>query len=111
MKRIAIFAHYSKDNIIEDYVIYLIKELKKVVDKIIFISDSNVDEKEIKNIKDYIYYYNCSKHGEYDFGSYKKGCYWAKENYLLSDFEELIFINDSCYGPLYPFKVVNALPK
>lgn len=104
MKRIAIFAHYSKDNIIEDYVIYLIKELKKVVDKIIFISDSNINEKNINKIKDYIYYYNCAPHGEYDFGSYKKGFYWAKENHLLSDCEELIFINDSCYGPLYPFE-------
>ena len=55
MKRIAIFAHYSKENIIEDDVIYLIKELKKVVDKIIFISDSNIDEKKINKIKDYIY--------------------------------------------------------
>lgn len=104
MKRIAIFAHYSKNNFIEDYVIYLIKEIKKCVEKIIFISDSNINEDEIQKIKEFIYHYECKPHGEYDFGSYKKGFLWAKENNLLPNCEELIFINDSCYGPLYPFE-------
>lgn len=103
MKRVAIFAHYSKNNTIENYIIYLIKELKTIADKIIFISDSNLEEFELEKIKNYINYYDCKKHGEYDFGSNKKGFLWAKNNNLLIDCEELIFINDSCYGPLYPF--------
>ena len=38
MKRLAIFAHYDKDNIIDDYVIYYLKELKKSFETIIFVS-------------------------------------------------------------------------
>ena len=32
VKRLAIFAGYDKDNIIDDYVVYYIKELKKIAD-------------------------------------------------------------------------------
>ena len=30
MKRVAVFAHYDKDSIIDDYVIYYVENLKKV---------------------------------------------------------------------------------
>ncbi len=43
------------------------------------------------------------RHGEYDFGSYKRGFLWALENGLLDATDELIFCNDSCYAPVHPF--------
>lgn len=103
MKRIAIFAHYSKDNKIDDYVIFYLKELKKVAESIIFVSDSNIEEKELDKIKEYTIKSIAKHHGEYDFGSYKRGYIYALENKLLSNYEELIFTNDSCYAPLFPF--------
>lgn len=103
MKRIAIFAHYSKDNKIDDYVIFYLKELKKVAESIIFVSDSNIEEKELDKIKEYTIKSIAKHHGEYDFGSYKRGFIYALENNLLSDYDELIFANDSCYAPLFPF--------
>ena len=104
MKRVAIFAHYDSKNVIKDYVIYYLKELKKVVDKIIFVSDSDVQNKEEEKIKDYIDFSIIGKHGEYDFGSYKRGYQYAKGKGLLEDCEELVFANDSCYAPMYPFE-------
>ena len=38
MKRVVIFAHYDKDNIVDDYVIYYLKALKEVASEIIFVS-------------------------------------------------------------------------
>lgn len=101
-KRIAIFAHYDKGNIIDDYVIYYLNELKKVVQKIIFVSDCNLEINEaskIVNIADEII---AKPHGEYDFGSYKRGFLFALENNMLDDADECIFANDSCYGPFHP---------
>ena len=49
-------------------------------------------------------HYIVGKHGEYDFGSYKRGFQWANKNLNLANYEELIFCNDSCYGPIYPFE-------
>ena len=103
MKRIAIFAHYSTDNKIDDYVIFYLKELKKVAESIIFVSDTNIEEEELDKIKEYTIKSIAKKHGEYDFGSYKIGYLYALNNKLLSEYEELIFANDSCYAPLFPF--------
>ena len=46
MKRLCIFAHYDKDNLIDDYVIYYLRELKKSFNKIIFVSDSDYQKKK-----------------------------------------------------------------
>lgn len=103
-KRVTCFAHFDKNNTIQDYVIYYLKELKKVSDIIIFVSDSNLPDTEIEKIRPYINHSIAQKHGEYDFGSYKRGYFYAKENNLFENCEELIFANDSCYGPLFPFE-------
>lgn len=104
MNRVAVFAHYDKNKRIEDYVTFYLKELKKVVSSIVFVSDSEIPPEEQNKIKDIVDYSVCTPHGEYDFGSYKRGFFLAKEKGLLENCDELIFCNDSCYAPLYPFE-------
>lgn len=99
MKRIAIFAHYDKDNIIDDYVLLYLEFLKEVVDDIIFVSDCNLDQSEISKLSHLVLESVCKKHGEYDFGSYKRGYLLFKEKYsqALLGAQEVVFANDSCY--------------
>ena len=106
MKRIAIFAHFDKENLIEDYVVHYLTELKKVTENIIFVSDSDIYDSELLKIKKIVKFSIIGKHGEYDFGSYKRGVLWAMENLNLNNYEELILCNDSCYAPLYPFELM-----
>ena len=104
MKRLCVFAHWDKDNIIDDYVIYYLNSLKEICDNIIFVSDCDLTKKELTKIDNIVKYSIAQKHGEYDFGSYKRGYLLAKEKNI--DFDELIFANDSCYGPFYPLKPI-----
>ena len=104
INKIAVFASYSADGKIPDYVIYYLKGLKKICDIIIFVSDNPLFRKEADKLAQYVDYAEISRHGEYDFGSYKRGYQIALANNLLQKAEELIFCNDSCYGPIYPFK-------
>ena len=99
MKRIAIFAHYDKHNLIDDYVVFYLKKLKEVVDEIIFISDCNIEKRELSKINHLILDKVCTKHDEYDFGSYKRGFFLLKEKHpeKFNELEELVFVNDSCY--------------
>lgn len=103
IKRIIIFAHYDKNNIIEDYVVFYLKRLYEITHDIIFVSDSNIKNEELYKIKEYVQHMIIGHHGEYDFGSYKKGFKYLYNNNLLEDIDELIFANDSCYAPLYSF--------
>ena len=104
MKRLCIFAHWDRDNKIDDYVIYYIKALKEVCETIIFVSDCNLEASEtskLDNIADFVL---AQKHGEYDFGSYKRGFLFAKEKGL--QFEELLLVNDSYFGPFTSLKII-----
>jgi len=103
MNRTAIFAHYDKNNKIKDYVLYYLQELSKIANNIIFVSDCDLDNSQIDKIKNITRHIIAKNHNEYDFGSYKYGYIYAKENNLLN-VDELIFANDSCFGPLIPFE-------
>ncbi len=106
MKRAAVFAHYDKDNLIDDYVVYYVKALREICEKVIFVScvDLPAEEKEkLTGIADHII---AEQHNEYDFGSYKRGFFYLKNNGMLNEIDELVFANDSCYGPLFPLKNV-----
>lgn len=104
MNRLCVLAHWDRDNIIDDYVIYYVKALKEVCNTIIFVSDCDLNKEEIGKLEGLADYVLAEHHGEYDFGSYKRGFMLAKAKEL--DFEEVIFANDSCYGPFYPLQPI-----
>lgn len=106
MNRLAIFASYSNDNKIHDYVIYYLKGLKEVCDAIIFVADCDIEDAEKNKLEGLVTQAICQRHGCYDFGSYKTGFKLVKENHLLDNVDELVFCNDSCYGPTHPFAEV-----
>ena len=109
MKILTIFAGYDKDNIIDDYVVYYIKELKKIAD-IIYVADCNMLESELTKIIPYCIHIINGRHGEYDFGSYKRGYLYAKENNILQNYNKIILCNDSCYGPFFNLEnIINKM--
>lgn len=103
-KRLAIFSSFSTDAKIHDYVIFYLKGLLEIVDNIIFITDNPIFENEIKKIENIVCYCKAERHNEYDFGSYKRGYEIANHLKLLDDLDDLILCNDSCVGPIFPFK-------
>ena len=104
-KRYAIFAGYNQNGIIEPYIITYLKGLNEITDGIVYITDSPLqpdEEKKLKSIN--IIHQEHIRHHEYDWGSYKRGYNWLKNNGYLDTLDELIFANDSCYAPLTSFK-------
>ena len=83
--------------------VFYLEELNKIVDGIVFVMDNPLDDEEKKKLEHLTIYNECKRHGEYDFGSYKRGFFYLRENGFLEETDELIFANDSCYGPLKPF--------
>lgn len=103
-KRATVFAHYDKNNTVQDYVFYYLEELKKVSEIIIFVSDSSLNENEIKKISSIANVVIAKPHGEYDFGSYKIGFKYLEDNNIIDIIDELVFANDSCFGPVIDIK-------
>jgi rhamnosyltransferase len=99
MKRAAIFAHFNLNNQIANYVFHYIKSLLSVVDKVIFVSTSDLPADAIQKLKSM----NCDviirENIGYDFMSWKVGL----QTLSLNDYDEIIICNDSVFGPLYGF--------
>ncbi len=104
MKRIALFAHYDRDGIIDDYVTYYLRGLTRVAERILFISDCELRDGEAAKLEGLAELAFAERHGEYDFGSWKRGL--AHLNYDLTGWDELIIANNSCYAPVFPFEDV-----
>lgn len=100
MNRTVIFAHYDSNNYIHSYVVYYIAKLFEISNTIIFVSDSNLTLKETQKIQKYCTKIIAQHHGEYDFGSYKRGFMYCVQNNMLHNINELVFCNDSCFGPI-----------
>lgn len=98
-KRLFLFAGYNASGIIDDALIHYLKSLSKFGDTIL-IMDSDCSESELKKVRKYTVYSSAIRHGEYDFGSYKRAYIWATENLKLSNYDFMYLVNDSVYGPL-----------
>ena len=105
-RRLVIYAAYDADGFVDKADIYYIQALQEVADNIIYIADNELIAGEAEKISKEVNYIKAEKHGEYDFGSYKRGFMYAKEHGMLDDIDELILCNDSCYAPIYPFKSI-----
>lgn len=105
-KMVTVLASFSASGKIEDFQIYLLKGLRKISDYIVIVSDNPVYEDELTKIDEICNHCIFLRHGEYDFGSYKRGYNYLMDNNILENDDNLLFINDSNYGPVYPFENV-----
>lgn len=103
-RRYAVFAGYSADGSVAPYVLRYLSGLKAVTDGIVYITDSPLSPIAQKQVAPYVIHGEYQRHGEYDWGSYKRGYNWLKEKNLLKHADELIFANDSAYAPLQTFR-------
>ncbi len=91
----AVFAAYSADGSVPDYVVSYLKKLKEVSPNIIYITDNPIRKGDIKKLRPYVTHLFASRHGEYDWGSYKRGALFLKKNGWFENAANLIFANDS----------------
>jgi len=99
-KRLFLFAGYDKNGIIDDALIYYVSTLSKYGD-VVLCMDCFCNEDEIKKIKPYTLSTIAERHGEYDFGSYKRAFQYARNKDILKNYDVLYMVNDSVFGPMF----------
>jgi len=98
-KRLFLFAGYNKDNSLDDSLIFYVKKLSEHGDVIVCL-DNDLKKSELNKLKNYTIHTIAIRHGEYDFGSYKRAFVYAQKNKLLKIYNHLYLVNDSVFGPL-----------
>lgn len=109
-RRLCLFAGYDKDAKIDEYVIYYINELSKYSD-VYYCADCEMANEELQKLSPITKGAFASRHKEYDFGSWKyilNQIGWEK----VSEYDEVLLVNDSCFGPIFPLsEVFNKMDK
>ncbi len=85
-KRLFLFAGYDKNGKIDSALIYYVRALNNLGDVVVFM-DSDWPNAELKKLDKITLYAHGVRHGEYDFGSYKRAYIWATENLNLADYD------------------------
>lgn len=102
MKRLLLYVHYNKYNQLSDHVVYQLKKMRSLFSRVIFISNSQLSEKDLAYLKqeqlldDFIQRANQG----FDFAAWHDGMEYIGFN-QLSDYDNITTMNDTCFGPLH----------
>ncbi|OHD38160.1 MAG: hypothetical protein A2Y30_08715 [Spirochaetes bacterium GWE1_32_154] len=103
MKRILLFVHYNPVDELADHVLYTLEKLKPYFIKVVFISNSLLNKKQKEKLNVHTDIIIERENKGYDFGAWKDGISnigWGN----LFDYDSMILMNDTCFGPLYDMK-------
>lgn len=112
-KRLCIYVIYDGENIIDDYIGYMLQELSQVCTSLVVVCNTEHIQQGLSNLQKNVEQVFLRKNMGFDAGAYKDALFqyvgWDK----VREYDELILANDSFYGPLYPlnrfFSVVSTI--
>lgn len=97
--RVCIFCHFDAKGRIARYVVHYLTSLRQAGIDIYFVSNNEVmSDSELDKVRPVVTGIVLRKNVGYDFAAYLTGYLLTRKEH----YEELIFANDSVYGPFYP---------
>ena len=103
--RIVLISIENHKGSIDEYIFYLLAELRENVEAIVVICSNKVEKQCRLRLKQYADKIYEEKKG-YDFEKWRVIFLELKKSGYLESFNELVVLNDSFYGPLFPFREV-----
>ncbi len=102
-KRLVIFMTYNKKGIVDDYIVYMLKQLCCVADDVYVVSNKKYTEGQRKKLS---FVSKCIERDneKYDVGAYSYVIEKLYDTKKIYEYDELILINDSVFGPFYDLK-------
>lgn len=114
MKRAAIFVFFEKEGIVGKYVEYLLSEIQQNVIDLFIISNGRLRKEEKDKLYGFTDYVYERENEGYDGGAYKEILCDIIRFSNLKNWDELLLVNDTFYGPFCPllsiFEQMEPLP-
>lgn len=103
MKRLALFFFFDEYGCVDEYISYMLTDLKKNVEKILVVVNGSVNEKGEKVFRSLADDLLIRENVGYDVWAYKAGIeYIGYES--LQTYDEFIMMNYTNFGPIFPFQ-------
>ena len=103
MRRLCVFVFYDYKGIVDDCVVFVLESIKKVAETtIVLVNGFITDEgsKKLKRHSDIVY---VRDNIGFDWGAYKDYFLFHSEDDHLLKYDEIILMNNSFFGPFYPW--------
>ncbi len=102
-KRLGVFIFYDRDNIVDDYVLYLLNDICSNFSHLTIISNSELNETEKKKLEIFSKDIIIRENAGLDAGA----LYMYFNNSVdYQNYDEVVCFNDTFFGPFYSFKKV-----
>lgn len=107
MERILLYVHFNKYKRVSNHVFYQLEQLKPLFSKILFISNSHIEEATKKKLQDEFGISNLLERDNqgYDFAAWRDGMS-AVGFEELKNYDSLTLMNDTCFGPLWDLEPI-----
>lgn len=105
-KRLGVFVFYDKDGIVDGYIDYLLNDLSNCLDKLIVVCNGALNEQGKQFFLKYTNDVFLRENVGFDAAAWQ---YVLIEKFgieHLDDYDELVLLNDTFYGPFYSFAEV-----
>ena len=99
VKRLFLLAAYDAAGHVDASLVHYVRALAAHGDIVVHM-DSDCTDGSIKKLGPYTLCATAARHGEYDFGSYKRAYQYAYDAGILDQYDFVYILNDSVYGPL-----------
>ena len=104
MNRLAIYATYTAGEVNTDYIEYMIEKLSEISD-VFLVSNCSLADKDKKKYSKAVAIFERQDEG-YDVGAYSYALGILEEEGKLNEYNELILLNDSIFGPIFQLSEV-----
>jgi lipopolysaccharide biosynthesis protein len=96
MRDFCLFAHFDKDDKVDDYVLHYLKHIRELNFSIVFVSTARLPRPEVDRVRPHCFDVILRENIGLDFGSWAAGL--AKHDAAIDG--RLLLANDSVYGPI-----------
>lgn len=103
--RIAIFSFYDKAGIVDKYIEIILTDLLNITSELIIVCNGKITEKGLRIFNKYTDKVIIREEEGYEVGAWKKALL-ENEQYIKENYDEVILLDDSFYGPFTPFQEI-----
>lgn len=103
MKRLCIYVTYDSENIVDDYIGYMLKELRSISDRIVVVCNYDYILKGMENVEPYADVILYRENKGFDGGAYKEALEQIGD---IGSYDEMIWSNDTFFGPFLPLREI-----
>lgn len=104
-KRILLFVHYNRWGQLADYVVYLLRHVRKVFARVVLISNSSLSEEARQPLAGLYDDFLQRENRGFDFLAWKEALLREGQERLAA-YDSVTLMNDTCFGPLFDLRAV-----